>query len=74
MYTIWGRPNCQWCERAKELLDEYGEYYEYTELTPDNLEEFSKLFPNRKTVPQIKEGYHYVGGYEALYKHLNRFA
>ncbi len=74
MYTIWGRPNCQWCERAKDLLDDHDEYWEYVELTPDNLEEFNKQFHGKKTVPQIMGNGYYVGGYEDLHKHLNRFA
>lgn len=74
MIEIWGRPNCVWCERAKDLLEERGIPYEYVELTSKNIETFNSYFPNKKTVPQIhnigKHGGYIIGGYEELVENL----
>ncbi len=71
MYTIWGRPDCPWCDRAKFLLDAHQLQYEYIELTSDNLEEFSKRTMGAKTVPQIiDDDDFYIGGFEALELYL----
>lgn len=66
-YTIWGRPNCQWCERAKEFIASKGLDYKYIELTPDNLEEFNRLTDEAKTVPQI---FDFFGNRIGTYEHL----
>lgn len=71
MYTVWGRPNCPWCDRAKELLGYYFIEYEYKELTSSNLDEFSSITNNAKTVPQVfDEDGDLIGGYEDLRKRL----
>jgi glutaredoxin len=71
MYTIWGRPNCIWCERAKTLLTNEGIPFEYVELTQSSLDLWNFTFPhNPKTVPQIVHGNVLVGGYEDLLKYL----
>jgi glutaredoxin len=66
-YTIWGRPGCVWCERAKELIASKGLDYKYIELTPENLEEFNERTNGAKTVPQIF-GFtgERIGGYDQL--------
>lgn len=69
-YTIWGRPNCAWCERAKSILTAYGEPYEYIELTSENFETFSKLTNNAKEVPQIFDP---LGGWIGGHDHLVEF-
>lgn len=66
MYTVWGRPDCKWCERAKEFLADMNEPYDYVELRPSNLEEFNILTGGAKTVPQIFYKDELIGGYEAL--------
>lgn len=67
MYTIWGRPNCVWCERAKQFLTDVGEGFEYIELTADNIKEFELLTNGAKTVPQIFDPTdERVGGYDEL--------
>lgn len=82
MFVIWGRPNCQWCERAKELLTSRDMYFSYRELTKHNFAEFDNLFPGQKTVPGIVRfypappdgdydlSYTVIGGYEDLVKYL----
>ena len=71
MYTVWGLPNCVWCNEAKKLLEYYFIEYEYKELTSENLEEFSKQCLGAKTVPQIIDDDDFlIGGYEDLRKYL----
>lgn len=65
--TVYSKPNCPWCVKAKELLNKLNLPYEeqildvhYTreqlrELLPDNLP---------LTVPQIWVNYQRIGGYE----------
>lgn len=68
MFTIWGRPNCQWCVRAKDFLTERAEPFHYIELTPETLEAFNLQTNDAKTVPQILWSYRLVGGYEDMKK------
>ena len=72
MYTIWGRPNCVWCNEAKKLLDYYFIPFKYIELTSENLDEFTILTNGAKKVPQVfhKTG-ELIGGYEELNKFLS---
>ncbi len=69
-YTIWGRPNCIWCERAKQLLEEYGEPYDYIELTVSNQGSFAELTNGARTVPQTFDP---LGGWIGGYEHLKEF-
>jgi glutaredoxin len=66
-YTIWGRPNCIWCQRAKEFLTDVGEPFDYIELTPTNLGAFQEITYGAKTVPQVFDPVGgLIGGYEDL--------
>lgn len=67
--TLYSKVDCLWCDKAKQLLEEFG--FEYTELklgedyTKDELK--AKLpFVNRLTVPQAFSGEDHIGGYEDL--------
>lgn len=67
MFTIYGKPNCPWCDKAKATLDRKGYAYKYIELKgPEEIEEFQEKFPNAKSVPQILWYDEWVGGYEQL--------
>lgn len=71
MYTIYGRPGCQPCKTAKDLLQSKGIEFTYVDvmaLPKGELAEFlSKGF---KTVPQIFWEDTHVGGLEELKEHL----
>lgn len=67
--TLYSKPDCPWCDKAKQLLNELG--FEYTELvlgehyTKDDLK--AKLpFVARLTVPQVFVDGDHIGGYEDL--------
>lgn len=74
MFTIYGQPNCVWCERAKSLLDERNLPYIYYEITdPGNRYMFGADFPGRRTVPAVMYNKQNIGGYEELREWLKRY-
>jgi glutaredoxin len=71
--VVFGKPNCPYCDRAKELLHNKAYDFEYVDVAanPKNLErmvvevtEHTKFPP--RTVPQIIVDNKYVGGYTEL--------
>ena len=74
MFEVYGAPGCNWCEKAKWLLDYHKKSYTYIDVTEsvDVNRAFLKRFPNEKTVPQIMfdgadRGYPvHIGGYNQL--------
>ena len=71
VYTVYSKPNCPSCERAKLLLDLKECLYEVKDASdPEIKEELLALVPNARSVPQIFEDDIYVGGYEELSKKL----
>jgi glutaredoxin len=67
MYTIIGRPNCKYCNKAKDLLSSRGEEYKYVDL--DTNRWLVNLMANSgfTTVPLIfDKGNRPIGGYTAL--------
>jgi glutaredoxin len=77
MFHIIVRDNCQWCDKAKALLDERGLIY--TTYNVGEGETDFRLFVRAafKTVPQIWMDFngeaHQIGDYEALRKYLAAF-
>ena len=65
---VYSKPNCQFCDKAKALLERLG--YEYTEkvVTKDiSLEEFFKeLGKTVRTIPQIVIDDKHIGGFNEL--------
>jgi glutaredoxin len=84
LFEIYGRNNCVWCDRAKELLTSYGLEFEYANIEESEAAraEFKRLWPTARTVPQIIEWsdgdtivlpvWTHIGGYEDLVKWLNK--
>lgn len=72
MYTVYSGSNCQWCVRAKNLLE--SKNVDFTEISLDNpatLSEFKETFPNVRRVPLIlDDNENVIGGYNDLRKHL----
>lgn len=65
--TIYSKPNCNWCVKAKELMNRLGLQYDEKILEQDyTREELRKLVPENLplTVPQIFVYNKRVGGYE----------
>lgn len=67
--TMYMKPTCPYCQRAAELLDEKGAYYESINLLqqPERRDEMIERAHGRTTVPQIFIGETHVGGCDDLY-------
>ena len=71
MYSIYTRPNCIWCVRAKELLTRKGISFNDLDITDDNLRsELKSIAPGIKTIPQIFKDNKRIGDYKNLVEHL----
>ena len=67
MITIYGATWCVYCMKAKELVEEKGLEYEFKNVDfEDFREEFKKLFPEARTIPQIIMNDKHVGGYDEM--------
>ena len=65
--SIYSKPNCNWCVKAKELMNRLGLQYDEKILEQDyTREELRKLVPENLplTVPQIFVNGNRIGGYE----------
>tara|TARA_Y100000004_G_scaffold188270_1_gene242156 strand:- start:614 stop:835 length:222 start_codon:yes stop_codon:yes gene_type:complete len=67
MIEIYGKTMCPFCDKAKALCEQNGYEYVYKQLDEDyTKEELLELFPNARTVPQIKIDGISIGGYTEL--------
>lgn len=67
MITIYGNTNCVWCDRAKELCDQYKLAYEYKSIQQKEFfAELQEQVPGVRTVPQIFWHNKHIGGYNEL--------
>ena len=67
MITIYGKENCNWCVRAKDLANRYQLKYEYLDVgNPDIMSSLKTAYPDVKTVPQIWWGDRHIGGYDSF--------
>ena len=73
MYTIYGRPYCGWCERAKDLLSSENIEYKYIDIYEDSKSLALMKEKGYKTVPQIFDDDKHIGGYNDLEMHLMHF-
>lgn len=68
MLTIYGKANCGYCDKAKNLANGLGIQYDYHDVivSPDKMEELKSLIPNVRQVPQIFHGETHIGGYDQM--------
>lgn len=68
MITIFGKPNCAYCTKAKVLLDTNGIGYEYRDIMEEeqNYDLMMELVPHARTVPQIIVNNQPIGGFDSL--------
>ena len=72
--TIYGRENCSWCSKAKDLVDKLFQSqtidsYEYIDYQKENMSanDLSEIAGTQvKTVPIILIDGKYIGGYKEL--------
>lgn len=71
MITIYGKPMCPFCDRAKQFCEQNGLNYVYKSLGTDyTKEELLETFPGARTVPQIIVGENKIGGYDNLARYV----
>lgn len=71
MIEIYGKPQCPYCERAKQLCETRNFKYTYKSLGTDyTREELLEAFPSARTVPQIIVSGKKIGGYDQLVKYI----
>ena len=68
MITVYSKPNCPYCEKAKYLLKSLGLQYEEKTVTKDlSVEELYKVLDKQvRTIPQIVIDKNHIGGYNEL--------
>ena len=70
--VIWSKDNCQYCVKAKTLLDLKGVQYEERKIGAGwTKEQLLEAVPTARTVPQIFLDGALIGGFTELQKHLN---
>lgn len=65
--VIYSKPNCNWCVKAKELMNRLGLKYDEKRLDEDYTRDYLRLLVPENlplTVPQIFVDGNRVGGYE----------
>jgi len=70
--TVYSKPNCLYCEKAKYLLKSLGLQYEEKIVTKDlSVEElYEALGKQVRTIPQIVINKDHIGGYNELKEHF----
>lgn len=68
---IYGKSTCPWCDRAREVCEQYSLEYQYKSLDDRfdgeiNKAEFRQRLPEAKTLPQIFWHGNHIGGYNDL--------
>lgn len=73
--VIYGRPQCKWCDAAKELCEYEDLQYEYINIREAGIDgaKLSEICGTKvETVPQIfADGVH-IGGYDKFDIHVSR--
>ena len=70
MFTIYTKPDCNYCVRAKDLLNMKGEPFLEIDIS-ENVDAKERLKSRGfKTVPQIFVGEKHIGGYSDLTQYI----
>jgi len=72
-FTVFGRPGCGYCVRARQLLEDRGYPFKYVDIQAEGISkaDLSKTVGKTvETVPQIFHGQQYVGGCTDLEAYL----
>lgn len=72
MIEIYGKTQCPFCDKAKQLCERQGLDFVYKQLDTDfTREELFEKFPGARTFPQIKLDGENIGGYTDLVEKLD---
>jgi glutaredoxin len=67
MIKVYSKPNCQFCDMSKQLLESRGVAYESIDITLDPDARQMLVDAGFRSVPQIYNGTtHIPGGYQGL--------
>ena len=72
MITVYSKPHCPYCDKAKHLLKSLGLQYEEKVVTKDlSVEELYEVLGKQvRTIPQIVIEKDHIGGYNELKEHF----
>jgi len=71
LYRIYSKPDCPYCEKAKQLFERKGVSYEELVVGEDiSREEYLNIIPGFTTVPGIWYQGIFIGGYSELQSFL----
>jgi glutaredoxin 1 len=76
-YTIFGRPDCGYCVRAKQLLEQNELEMRWIDIQAEGISkaDLEKTIGKPvETVPQIFHGKTHIGGYTELVKYIQEVA
>ena len=68
-FTIFGRPDCGFCVRAKQLLEKKAFEFRWIDITKENISkaDLEKTIGKPvETVPQVFHGQQHIGGFTEL--------
>lgn len=67
MITIYGKPSCGFCTKAKNFCETRGFTYEYKDVTNARfMEDLKEAYPEARSVPQIFINGDRIGGFNDL--------
>ncbi|AMO56434.1 glutaredoxin [Endozoicomonas montiporae] len=72
-FTVFGRPGCGFCVRAKQVLEDRQLPFLYVDIHAEGIskDDLEKTVGKPvETVPQIFHGQRYIGGYTELEAYL----
>ncbi len=72
-YTIYGKPNCEYCNKAKSLLEENEKPYLYIDISLNPQAKDFIVKAGAETVPQVFHKFHHIGGFEELAKFVDSY-
>lgn len=71
MITIYGKPSCGFCTKAKNFAESRNFKYEYKDvMTATFMEELKTKMPDVRSVPQIWVNGTHVGGYNEFTRYV----
>lgn len=74
-FTIFGRPTCGYCVRAKQLLEAKSYEYRWVDIIEEGISkaDLEKTIGKPvETVPQIFDGTEHIGGFTELEAHIEK--
>ena len=75
MITVYGKDNCGYCTKAKNLLESRSIPFTYLTVGEDiGINEFKEQYPDVKSVPFILNNDLIIGGFDNLQVYLEETA